>query len=300
MHMPKSGQPERIAQIMANRNVQIVTAPYDSGNRDWRTGRGPAHILDHGLRDAFTQQGYKLTSTDLQVDSMAEIAVAFDLCRAISRHVKAASDSQAFPLLLTGNCGNALGTVSGLGIGKTGIVWFDAHGEFNTPETTLSGFLDGMGLAMITGRCWQAMAGTVPGFTPMPDNQIILVGARDLDPQERGMLENSGIVWVSSAQVRDQGIRNALRPHLERLRQRVEQVYVHLDLDALDPSEGQANQFPAPDGLTIAEVQQAIDAVKTQFRIAAAGLASYDPTCDTDQRVLDAVLNLLSAVVQSA
>jgi arginase len=282
---------------MANLNVQIITAAYDSGYRDWRMGRGPAHILEHGLRDVLAEHGYLVASTDVKVDFMTENAAAFGVCRALSERVKAAREAQAFPLLLTGNCGNALGTLAGLEIGKTGIVWFDAHGEFNTPDTTRSGFLDGMGLATITGRCWQVLASTVPGFSPMPENHIVLIGARELDPEERALLENSGVGTISAAQVRGSGIQNALAPHLERLRQEVEQVYVHLDLDVLDPTEAQANSFPAPEGLTVVEVKKAIEAVKAQFRIAAGGLASYDPSCDLDNRALNASLELLGALI---
>jgi arginase len=282
---------------MAKLNVQIITAPYDSGYRDWRMGRGPAHILEHGLRDVLVQQGYSASSTDVNVDFVTENAVAFGVCRALSERVKAARESQAFPLLLTGNCGNALGALAGLEIGKTGIVWFDAHGEFNTPDTTRSGFLDGMGLATIAGRCWKVLASTVPGFSPMPENHIILVGVRELDLEERALLENSGVGYISAAQVRDLGVQNALAPHLERLRQEVEQVYVHLDLDVLDPTEAQANSFPVPEGLTVAEVKKAIEAVKAQFRIAGGGLASYDPSCDLDNRALNASLQLLCALI---
>ncbi len=283
---------------MANRNVQIITAPYDSGHQDWRMGRGPAYILAHGLKTVLAEHGYSVSSADVHVNDVTENAAAFAICRVLSERVRAARESQAFPLLLTGNCGNALGTLAGLDIGKTGIVWFDAHGEFNTPETTRSGFLDGMGLATITGRCWQALAATIPGFTPVPDNHIVLVGVRDLDTEERILLENSGVIHISAAQVRDLGVQNALAPHLESLRQKVEQVYVHLDLDVLDPTEAQANPFPTPEGLTVAEVKKAIEVVKAQFRIAAGGLASYDPDSDSGHRAVDASLDLLGMLIE--
>jgi len=61
------------------------------------------------------------------------------------------------------------------------VLWFDAHGDFNTPESTLGGFLDGMALAIATGRCWTGLAATVPGFTPVAEENVVLVGARDLD-----------------------------------------------------------------------------------------------------------------------
>ncbi|MCI0708727.1 MAG: arginase family protein [Chloroflexi bacterium] len=283
---------------MATPHIQIVTASYDSGHRDWRMGKGPAHVLEHGLKDTLVQNGHSISSTDIQVDVTGEIAIAFGVCRALAEQVKAARESRALPILLTGNCGNALGTVSALGTEKTGIIWFDAHGEFNTPTTTRSGFLDGMGLATMTGRGWQALASTVPGFAPVPDDHIILIGVRDLDPDERSLLESSGVICLSVEQIRHAGMQNALAPHLERLRQKVEQVYVHFDLDVLDPAEAKANQWTPPDGLTVAEVKQAVETVKTQFRVAAGGLASFDPDTDTDHRALNAALELFGTLVQ--
>src|SRR5579859_3129828 len=165
---------------MDNRHVQIILAPYDSGYREWRMGQGPQYVLEHGLRNALVQRGYNIASKSIEVNLVTENATAFAVCRALSERVKVARQAQAFPLLLTGNCGHALGTVAGLDTQKTGIIWFDAHGEFNTPDTTLSGFLDGMGLATITGRCWKALASTIPGFKSVPDNHIVLVGVRDL------------------------------------------------------------------------------------------------------------------------
>jgi arginase len=90
-----------------------------------------------------------------------------------------------FPLVLGGNCGVALGVVAGLG-GDARVVWADAHGDFNTPETTLGGFLDGMGLATLTGGCWTAITATIPGFAAVPDDHVWLLGARSRRGGGRG------------------------------------------------------------------------------------------------------------------
>src|SRR5687767_1880913 len=115
---------------------------------------------------------------------VAEIGTAFDLDRQLAREVAAARLRSAFPLTLAGNCITSVGTVGGLGAGATGVLWFDAHGDFNTPETTIGGFLDGMALATVVGRCWRSLAAGVPGFTPVAEENVVLVGARDLDPAE--------------------------------------------------------------------------------------------------------------------
>jgi arginase len=87
--------------------------------------------------------------------------------------------------VLSGNCNSALGTLAGLNERNCGMIWFDAHGDFNTPKTTESTFLDGMGMAIAAGHCWKKLATTIPWFSPLLDSNIIHVGGRDFDRGER-------------------------------------------------------------------------------------------------------------------
>ena len=162
--------------------VNIIQVPYDSGRRGERQGSGPARFFEAGLVDALKSDVHDLSThgVDTPSDYPTEISTAFELNRALSRRVRAAVKENRFPLVLSGNCNACIGTLGGLASPKPGVIWFDAHGEFNTPETTLSGFLDGMPLAMATCRCWQALLKTVPGFEPVPDECIVLVGGVDL------------------------------------------------------------------------------------------------------------------------
>jgi arginase family enzyme len=82
-----------------------------------------------------------------------------------------------FPLVLAGNCNTAVGTLSGADPEGLGVVWFDAHGDFNTPETTTTGFIDGMGLAIAVGHCWKAMARGVSGFSPVLEENVVIGGS---------------------------------------------------------------------------------------------------------------------------
>ena len=129
--------------------------------------RGPLHLLNAGLAERLEEEGHQVTirSVELPPEFRAtEIASAFELSAALARGVAGAVKTGTFPLVLSGNCGPAaLGCVGGLQ-SQTKIFWFDAHGDFNTPETTRSGFLDGMALAAVTGRCWSGLARAIPGF----------------------------------------------------------------------------------------------------------------------------------------
>ena len=170
-----------------------------------------------------------------------------------------------------------------------GIVWFDAHGEFNTPETTTTGFIDGMGLAMAVGHCWKEMARGVPGFVPIPEENVVMAGVRAADVAELERFDASGVTVVGPDAGEQQ--MQALAEALDDLRSRVGRVYVHLDLDVLDAAEvGMANEYGIPGGMDRGQLEKALDLVRERFTVAAAGIASYDPSFDADGSVLHAAI----------
>jgi arginase len=137
-------------------------------------GRGPENILCHlNAGDHFA-----VDNVEVQGQVPLEVGTSFAVARRIAESVRQAVSSGAFPLVLAGNCLSCVGTLGGLGAPSPAIIWLDAHGDFNTPETTVSGFLDGMALATAVGRCWGKLAATIPGFCPVPEKQVVLVGAR--------------------------------------------------------------------------------------------------------------------------
>jgi len=113
----------------------------------------------------------------------------------VAAEVGQAMESASFPVILAGSCYTAIGTLTGLGPDPVGVFWFDSHGDCNTPETTGSGFLDGMAVATLTGRCWNRLLEDLEGFRPTADHQVCLVGVRDLDEAEpRGHTSTS--IWT--------------------------------------------------------------------------------------------------------
>jgi arginase len=167
----------------------------------------------------------------------------------------------------------------------------DSHGDFNTPETTLSGFLDGMALAAATGRCWQNLTSSVAGFRPVCEENVILIGARDLDPEERKLLEGSAISWIQTATVRERGAKNALAHALEGLK--ADQIYLHIDLDVLDRSAANVNRFSSAGGLTVTELLQTVRVVAAARAVVAAAITAYDPSYDNDGKALRAGMELI-------
>lgn len=271
-------------------DVQLLAVPYDSGNHRARMGAGPEALLKAGLERALQEKGHCVRTKVAELPDgswLAEIQTSFELMRMVSSAVREARESGRLPIVLAGNCNTAVGTLAGLGAG-VGVAWFDAHGDFNTPETTTSGFLDGTAVAIITGRCWTQLAASVPEFEPVPDDRVCLIGTRDIDPLEGVMLYESGVDVIEPGK-----LRSDLAHTLASIRQRVQKMYVHLDLDVLDADVAAANKFAVSGGLTLDDVEYALSQIAQHFRIAGVTLSAYDPAADTDGAAARAAIRLI-------
>src|SRR5918998_1433726 len=202
-------------------DVSVVVVPYDSGHRGLRMGAGPEHLVEGGLAEALRtgSRGASFATVRPEGDPPAEVATAFELHGLVSERVRGALAEGRFPLVLSGNCNASVGTISGAGAEGLGIVWFDAHADFNTPETTTTGFTDGMGLAIAVGHCWRKMAEGVPGFSPVAEENVVLAGVREVEPSEQRRLAASNIAVTSADLVEEEGL-GSLAKALDGLRMR--------------------------------------------------------------------------------
>jgi arginase len=277
-------------------NLQLLLVPYDSGRRGWRCGAGPEHLLHAGLAKQLQDHGHVVTAItvieDDPAESPAEIRTAFELARRLASAVRLARAAGDFPLVLSGNCNTAPGTLSALTPARRAIFWFDAHGDCNTPETTGTGFLDGMGLATSLGLCWRELTGALPGFQPVGAEATFLLGARDLDPPEAALLERSAITTVPVDRIPD-----ALPALLAAAAWADTLGYLHLDLDVMDPAVGSANYLPVPGGLSVPQLTDAIAAIRARVPLGAAAVASYSPADDHDQGICRAAFAAIDAML---
>src|SRR4051812_10556538 len=115
-------------------DTTLLLVPYDSGQRSVRMGAGPQHLCDSGLTDHLTRSGHTVAVQMIEPEAQnwrAEVQTSFELMRAVAKNVRAARAAKRFPVVLSGNCNAAIGVIAGLG-SRTGVVWLDAHGDFNT------------------------------------------------------------------------------------------------------------------------------------------------------------------------
>jgi arginase len=286
-------------QRRACRELRLIASPYHDGLADVDRGRGPTRLL--AVADASgVLDGLERPVTVEIVDPVdpadPEAARVFELGRLLAGRVRAAVADGAFPLVLAGDCNSCLGTVAGCGTRGLGVVWFDAHADFDTPEDSRSGSLDGMGLAMLTGRGWGTLRERVPGLGQVDEGHVVLVAVRDLEPAQRERLRASRIRSLEGNAFSDEALGSAL----DGLYDRVGRVYLHIDLDSLDPSEGTANQYGAAGGLSSGQLLSAVAQIFDRFEVAAASITAYNPDSDTDGRMASTATRLLAAVATGA
>lgn len=265
-------------------------------------GGGPEHFIGNGLTQVLQADGHKVfvESVEPQAEFRAEIRTQFELYGLLAERVRKARRDGKFPLILSGNCGATLGAIAGAGTRRLGVIWFDAHGDFNTPETTTSGFLDGMGLAIAAGLCWKNLAASIPNFSPVRGANILHVGVRDFDAEEREMFEQAGATVVDAAAIEQTSVRDALNPAMSKLRFGVEEAHLHIDLDVLNPKEAPANEYVTEEGgLSVDQMVEAVGFIGENLKITSATIAAFDPKYDPQGKTLQAGLKLIRKILIS-
>lgn len=199
------------------------------------------------------------------------------LCGAIAERIAAGGVRVAY----VGDCVLTLGVLAGLqrrGVAPT-VIWLDAHGDFHTWGTTRSGHLVGMPLAMAVGRGEQTIV-RAAGLAPVPEERVVLVDARDLDPGEDAAVAASRMRRVTVDQLRREPIPDG-------------PLYVHLDIDVVNPAEIPAVNYPAPGGPSVEQVRDALTPLAATGRVAALSVTLWEPRLPGARQSAAAVARLV-------
>jgi arginase len=279
--------------------ICLIQVPYMAGDERAGSSRGPDRYMAAGAERIVTTKGHFARTVRVERagafrdTASASLAVCGDLARLVRQAVGAGE----FPFVLAGGCDASKGILSGFDHASTGVVWFDAHGDFNTPESTITGYFPGMSLAVITGHCYRAAWAQIGNAEPIPDGATLLIGVRDLDPAEREHLEASAINVVPWSDKRPQA---DLQHALDGLAARVDEIYLHIDVDVLDPTiaPGVVDR-PVPGGLSLEQAEDAIRAVTSRFALRAVDLAVFNPDLDEGDRTLRAGLRIIEVLADA-
>ncbi len=283
----------------------VVALPWNLNRRGEGLGAGPEAVLDAGLVDWLSQSGAVIDGPHL-VDLTEDERGRYGAWAAVGRHGAHLADAVAtlrrrgsFPLALLGDCNGSLGVLAGMmraGARRVGMVWFDAHGDFNTPETTLSGMLGGMPVAVATGLCLHRLRKQAGVEPPLDTRRVVLAGVRDTDPLEQELIEEHRLAAVRTSDLK--GDRRYLREAMQRLSDVCDAIYIHIDLDVLDPDDAPGMNLPVPGGPSAAQLAAAIEVCLTSNKAAALGIASYNAAHDHDSRTLSSVFEVIAGGVR--
>lgn len=282
-------------------DVRLIQVPYHAGDERAGSSEGPAHLLEAGADKVMARSGISVeVETVVRTAAFRDTAVsAADVNKQLAEAVRRATSANALPVVLAGSCNAALGVLAGFEHTGCGAVWLDAHADFNTPDSTASGFFPGMSLAVVVGHCYRDYWSQLGDSTPIDEDGVVLLGVRDLSPDaERDRLERSGIRVVGWG---DGAAHGDVEAALDELRRRVSDVYLHLDFDAFAPevAPGVADD-PVPGGLSREDAERIIRATTERFRVRAVTLATYTPANDVDEKTLQLALGLLSMLGEYA
>jgi arginase len=209
----------------------------------------------------------------------------------VAIHRAAKSVRAEFLVVFGGECSETVGVMAGLTEafrGKPGMLWMDAHGDFNTPETSPSGYIGGMCLAMTTGR-GPRLGRMEP---PLADERLVHIGSRALDPPEARAFASSGAGLVTSKEVK-RGAAAVARDAARRLGENSDWIACHLDIDVVDPAYIGAVNYPTPGGLTIEEASTLLGVVMKTGKMKLLEVAAYNPLLDRQGNSLKNIANLV-------
>jgi arginase len=203
-------------------------------------------------------------------------------------------------LILGGECSETVGVMAGLAEaygGKPGMLWLDAHGDFNIPETSPTGYIGGMCLALACGLAPGLDVGTGQAPPPLAGERLVHVGSRALDPPEVAAFNSSPAKLFTAQQVKKMGAADVAGEAARHLDNRSDWIVCHLDVDVVDPGLIPSVNYPAPDGLTIEETSMVIRKLVETGKMRALELAAYNPSKDRGAASAKRIIELLKTVL---
>ena len=211
--------------------------------------------------------------------------------------------AEILPIGLLANCNGLMGMLAGhqraSGSWKplrVGLVWIDAHGDFNTPETSLSGMMGGMPVAISTGLCLHHIRRACGLDPPLPISYVTMVGVRDTDPWEQNLIDTHRIPQVTVADLKTGSPK--IYEEMERLAALTDLIYIHVDLDILDPDDIPGAGLPVENGPTADELGDALEIMFRHPKAAGYGMASYPWSRDIERKGLKSVYRLVEGVIK--
>lgn len=273
--------------------IDIIGAPVDFGQSRRGVDMGPSAIRYSNLRERLEGLGHVvedkgnietpiLETCKITDPKLKYIDCVVPMSRRVAGAVATSIQNGHFPLVLGGDHSLSIGSVRGAAKNKRiGLIWLDAHADFNTHETTPSGNIHGMPLAALCGLGDSRLTTLWDETPPVVDpSRVAIIGARDLDPGEKDNLRRAGALVVSMEQIDRIGMLAALEQCIGRVSRDTDGIYLSMDMDALDPRLAPGVGTPVPGGLTYREAHLACEVIAETGKFIGMDIVEVNPILD--------------------
>lgn len=287
--------------------IRIIGVPMDLGQTRRGVDMGPSALRAASLQARLERMGYEVhdmgnvpvlnPEEDRVTGGHGRLQAVAAACQVVYDATREALAAGDFYLFLGGDHSISIGSVAAAAYPEpVGVIWVDAHGDFNTPESSLTGNIHGMALAALTGDGHSQLVNLgYPGAKAQAAH-VVAIGLRDLDPEERQRLADSGVTTYTMRQVDELGIATVARQVLDGFRH-LRRLHVSLDMDSLDPDEAPGVGTPVPGGLTYREAHLLMEVLADSHLVRSLDIVEINPILDDRNRTADLAVGLAASLL---
>jgi len=292
--------------------VRLIGFPMDLGAGRRGVDMGPSALRIAGVGDKLSALGYNVIDAgdiDIKNPEVAEVQnpklrylhEIASACSDLAREVEASLDRDEFPIVLGGDHSMAIGTIAGIANHckkhnkRFGVIWIDAHADINTPETSPSGNIHGMPVAVSLGFGAPELTKVGGDFTTLAPNQISMIGLRSIDEGERKLLKKLKIEVHTMTDLDKYGVNRIIAKVLSSMRAKVDHLHVSFDLDSVDPAVAPGVGTPVPGGLSYREAHLIMEAIADTGYMSSLEIAEVNPILDSKNASAEFAADLIAS-----
>ena len=288
------------------KTIHIIGIPMDLGQKHRGVDMGPVAIRYAGLAGVLQGLGYQTkdagninipghyTLADTRLSQ--RIIPIRKACATVYTMGRDALRNDETPIFLGGDHSAAIGSIGGITHdAPCGLIWVDAHGDFNTPETSNTGNIHGMSLAILLGNGPRKLVDVGRKGPKVTPEDVILIGVRDLDPQEKDRIRNSGCSVYTMRDIDERGMHGVLREAFGKI-SHLAKIHLSLDMDAIDPGEAPGVGTPSPGGLTYREAQLIMETIADSGKLQSVDVMEINPILYHCNRTAQVAVSLLASL----
>ncbi|MGD6834430.1 arginase [Sutcliffiella halmapala] len=291
------------------KNISIIGVPMDLGQTRRGVDMGPSAIRYAGIVERLEQINLEIEDLgDIEIGSrertssgdsnLKNLKAVAEASETLASRVDEVVKQGKFPLVLGGDHSIAIGTIAGLAknYSNMGVIWYDAHGDLNTGETSPSGNIHGMPLAVSLGLGDPALTGIGGIGTKLKPENIVIIGARSLDEGEKVLIKEKGIKVFTMHEIDRMGMTAVMEEAIAYLKDRTDGVHLSLDLDGLDPHDAPGVGTPVMGGISYRESHLAMEMLEEANILTSAEFVEVNPILDERNKTASVAVALMGSL----